>query len=103
MANPIGAIGNSTATFLPSAAPGIGGRAAEGGLNFQDLLLQSLDQVNQLEQSGQAAIEKSLAGGDITQVEVFSAFKKADLALRMLLQIRNGVLEAYNEIKQMQM
>ena len=42
-------------------------------------------------------------GGDITQVEVFSAFKKADLALRMLLQIRNGVLEAYNEIKQMQM
>ncbi len=103
MANPIGAIGSSTAAFLPRAAPGIGGRPAQGALNFQDLLLQSLDQINQLEQSGQAAIEKSLAGGDITQVEVFSAFKKADLALRMLLQVRNRVLEAYNEIKQMQM
>ncbi len=103
MTNPIGAVGNFNASLLPRAAAGISGRASEGGLRFQDLLLESLGQVNRLEQSGQAAIENSLAGGDVTQVEVFSAFKKADLALRMLLQIRNRVLEAYKEIKQMQL
>ncbi|VAX39805.1 hypothetical protein MNBD_PLANCTO02-2792, partial [hydrothermal vent metagenome] len=60
-------------------------------------------QVNQTELTAQAAIEESLAGGEITQVEVFTAMKKADLSLRMLMQIRNKVISAYNEIKGMQL
>jgi len=42
-------------------------------------------------------------GGNITNVEIFSAVKKAELALKMMLQVRNKLLEAYNEIKSMQM
>lgn len=70
---------------------------------FQNLLIDSIGQVNQLEQASQAAIQESLAGGEITQVEVFSAVKKADLALRMMVQVRNKLMQSYNEIKQMQM
>jgi flagellar hook-basal body complex protein FliE len=29
--------------------------------------------------------------------------KKADLSLRMMIQVRNKIFDAYNEIKQMQM
>jgi flagellar hook-basal body complex protein FliE len=74
-----------------------------GGVNFQDLLLQSISQVNSADASAQAAIQESLMGGDITQVEVFTAVKKADLSLRMLLQMRNKAMEAYEEIKQLRM
>ena len=71
--------------------------------SFQNLLASSLEETAALEHASQSAIGRSLSGDDITQVEVFSAVKKADLALRMMLQIRNKTLEAYDEIKRMQM
>lgn len=73
------------------------------GINFSEMLVNSLSQVNQIQNQAQMAIGESVAGGDITQVEVMSSVKKADLSLRMLMQVRNKLLEAFNEIKQMQM
>ena len=61
-----------------------------------------MNQTSSLAQSAEQAVETSLTGGDITQIEVLSAVKKADLALRMMMQIRNKLLEGFNEIKQMQ-
>lgn len=82
------------AAFLPATQPPSG---------FSQLLSAVLGEVNAHSQAAQAATELSLAGGEITQVETLTAVKKADLALRMLIQVRNRVLEAYQEIKQMQM
>ena len=48
------------------------------------------------------SIQDAISGGEITQVEVATALKKADLSLRMMLQVRNKLLDAYNEIRQMQ-
>jgi len=87
----------------PSAAAGPDSLSAAESPLFGKLLLKSLSQVSGLEQSAQAAVEKSFAGDDITQVEALTSMKKADLALRLMVQIRNKVVEAYNEIKQMQM
>jgi flagellar hook-basal body complex protein FliE len=70
---------------------------------FANMLLEQLGQVNALDQSAQSAVERSLSGGDITQVEALTEMKKADLALRMMIQIRNKIFDAYSEIKQMQM
>ncbi len=96
----IGSIGNlSTLKSLPS----IQNNAATGGVSFSQMMKDSIGQVNQTELSAQAAIEESLSGGDITQVEVFTAMKKADLSLRMLMQVRNKVVAAFNEIKGMQL
>jgi flagellar hook-basal body complex protein FliE len=93
---------------LPPAAPQLspGGAdslsSAESPL-FGKMLLKSLGEVNGLEQSAQVAVEKSFAGDDVTQVEALTSMKKADLALRLMVQIRNKVMEAYTEIKQMQL
>ncbi len=70
---------------------------------FQNLLLKSLNQVNGLEASANAAVEKSFTGDDITQIEAMTSMKKADLALRLMIQVRNKIMDAYTEIKQMQM
>ncbi|QDT98323.1 flagellar hook-basal body complex protein FliE [Gimesia aquarii] len=72
-------------------------------VSFKDMMLQSLENVNQIQLQSQQSIEKGLLGEDITQAEVFSSIKKADLALRMMVQMRNKLLEAYNEIQRMQM
>jgi flagellar hook-basal body complex protein FliE len=77
----------------PIAAPG----------TFEKMFLQAITQTGQLDGQAQFAVQEALTGGDVTQVEVLSAVKKADLAMRLLLQVRNKVLDAYNEIQQMRM
>ena len=68
--------------------------------DFADLLRQSLDRGVSMQTEADRNVMHALAGGDITQVEVMSSMKKADLALRMMLQVRNKLLDAYNEIQQ---
>ena len=103
MTTPIGGPFQQLPLSLPlsPAAANAAGKTNEP--QFQNLLVDSLKETANAEQSAQLAVENSLAGGDVTQVEVFSAVKKADLALRMMVQIRNKLLDAYDEVKQMQM
>jgi len=104
MTGSISQIGNA---FLPGIPPvGINENSAvssTGELSFKNMMLQSLNNANQLQVQSEQAIESGLIGDDITQAEVFTSIKKADLALRMMVQMRNKLLEAYNEIQKMQM
>lgn len=102
MTQPIGNAGSLQNLALPKTIADLNSQVSgAGNTSFQNLLADSLNQVNSMQAASQTAIEKSLAGGDITQVEVFTAVKKADLALRMMLQMRNKAMEAFEEIKQL--
>jgi flagellar hook-basal body complex protein FliE len=70
---------------------------------FQDVLLEALGETNRLESESQAAIAEGLTGGDLTNAEVMASARKADLALRMMLQVRNKLVDAYREVQQMRM
>ncbi|MBI3864712.1 MAG: flagellar hook-basal body complex protein FliE [Planctomycetia bacterium] len=85
-----------------AAAPG-GAASGATGPNFQDFLLKSLEQVNELDRQSQSLIAGAMTGEDLTQAEIFTSVKKADLAFRTMLQIRNKLLEAYNELKDLRM
>jgi flagellar hook-basal body complex protein FliE len=101
MTNSINGLGQIPFPVPPSGAGKSDATSSAGGASFQDLLLNSIAQTNEQQLSAQSAVEESLTGGDITQVEVATEMKKADLSLRMMLQIRNKLLEAYSEIKDM--
>lgn len=102
MTNIIGSIG-SRPPLKPAAGSPLpaSGKVDDGG--FQGLLKSTLQQTANLQNQAQQSIEDRLAGGDLTNAEVFTDLRKADLAMRMLLQIRNKLLESFNEIKQMQL
>jgi flagellar hook-basal body complex protein FliE len=85
----------------PAATSNAG--SGPGPVSFQDVLLKSLEQVNEIDRQSQSMIAGALTGEDYTQAEVFTAVKKADLALRTMLQIRNKLLDAYNELKNLRM
>ena len=105
MTPPIGISGGlpplARLTSATSGSPASG--QATGNVNFQDVLLKSIEQVNQLDRQSQSMIAGAITGEEYTQAEVFTAVKKADLALRTMLQIRNKLLEAYNELKDLRM
>lgn len=82
----------------PAAAPQTG---AAGGKSFKDFLSDSLSEVNQLQHQAERAIETFATGGDTNMAEVLTAVQKADMAFRTLMQIRNKLVSAYDEVRQM--
>ena len=66
---------------------------------FRDLLLSSIDQVNSMQQQADRAVESLATGGDANMTEVLTAVQKADMSFRMMMQIRNKLVQAYQEIK----
>jgi len=69
---------------------------------FDDILKDFIHDVNDLQSVANESIEK-LAAGEITDVhEVMVAVEKAGVAFDLMMEIRNKMLEAYQEIMRMQ-
>lgn len=84
---------------LPGAALQPGG----GQGDFAALLRQQLDQVAELNNNAELLQRQFAAGeiGDINQVVL--AVTKAELALSFALELRNKVIEAYQELSRTQL
>ena len=65
---------------------------------FSDLMVGGLSKVNDMQNQAEAQIEQLIAGEDVNQAEVFTNVQKADMSFRMLVQIRNRLMQAYEEI-----
>lgn len=70
---------------------------------FGDFLKKALDQVNKLNIEGEE-MTKKLVTGEIEDIhQVMIATEKASIALQFTIQVRNKLVEAYQEIMRMQM
>jgi len=74
---------------------------AEPGQDFKSLLMKSINEVNRLQTEADEATVNLATGESDNVAEVFTAVKKAELAFQTLMQIRNKLMDAYDEIKQM--
>jgi flagellar hook-basal body complex protein FliE len=73
-----------------------------GGAEFANLLKQGVDQVNQAQQSASttaAAFERGVAGVELPQVML--EMQKASVSFRALTEVRNRLVNAYQEIMNM--
>ena len=77
--------------------------SAEGeGVSFADTLSESLDKVNDLQKEADVAIEDFATGKTRNIHETMIAVNKADLAFRLTMQVRNKIVEAYQEVMRTQ-
>ncbi len=67
--------------------------------DFGRALHNGLNSVNDAQISSERATEIMASGGDISTHEVMIASEKAGLAMQMAIQMRNKIIQAYNEIK----
>ncbi len=74
--------------------------ATEGAGSFKDMLLNSIQDVNTMQQEADKAVETLMTGGDADPAEVLTAVQKADLAFRLMMQMRNKMMQVYQEIKE---
>jgi flagellar hook-basal body complex protein FliE len=70
--------------------------------SFRELLVEELQKVNSLQKNSEYLNNKLILGEVENIHQVMIAAEKADLALQLTLQIRNKILDAYNEIMRMQ-
>lgn len=91
-------------TSLPltlPAAPALNVQPTTGataGQPFKNILLEALDQVNTMQSQANEAVEQLVTGGDVNPAEVLTTLQKADMSFRLMLQIRNKLVQAYQEI-----
>ncbi len=69
--------------------------------DFKAYLMESLEQVNKLQTEADAGVQKLLTGETDNMAEVFTATRKAGVAFDLLMEIRNKLTEAYQELRQM--
>lgn len=88
---------------LPLMPAGVGKTGeADGGKSFGQFFKEAMDGVNDLQvKAEQASVD--LATGKIDDIsQVVIAAEKATVALQLAIQVRNKVLESYQEMMRMQ-
>jgi len=76
--------------------------AASDGPGFKQMLEGYIDQANQLQQEADKSVV-DLATGKLDNLhQVVAAVSEADLSFRLMMQVRNKLVEAYKEIMRMQ-
>ena len=78
------------------------GRSAEApDVDFQDVLRDTIRDVDRLQNDAETAVKKMAAGEAESVAEVMTAVEKADLAFRTLMEVRNKLVDAYEELLRM--
>jgi flagellar hook-basal body complex protein FliE len=93
-------IQSTTQSFTPLLSPSMNSPAAgEASGSFKSALLKSIDDVNSMQMDADKAVETLMTGGDADPAAVLTAVQKADLAFRMMMQMRNKMMQVYQEVK----
>ena len=91
--NPVG----NAALNLPKEVE----KQADSGTNFTGFLTDALMQTQKAQLEADRAMEK-LATGEAKSIhEVMVAMEEADISMRMVVQMRNKIVDAYQEIMRM--
>ena len=100
MSSPIAGLGSIGAIgSLPKLSP-LEPASSEGG--FSGVLSNALQQVNQLSGGAEQQIGSLLKGGNTDMSTVMIAVEKADVAFQLMMQVRNKIVSAYQDIEKMQ-
>ncbi|PWU03994.1 MAG: flagellar hook-basal body complex protein FliE [Terriglobia bacterium] len=98
MANPITPIGSLP---MPGAIPAPGASSQPGA--FQQLLDSAIQGIQSSQNEASLTIQKFLSGESEELHSTVLAAQKAQISFDLGLQVRNKVVDAYQEIMRMQM
>ncbi len=106
MSDPLGLISNNPAQG--ASAPGLkgisgpgnpaNGKSATEGLDFKNDLMSQIAEIDKLQQNAEQ-VKIDAVAGEASLDQVIVATETADTAFRMLLAVRNKLVDAYDEVK----
>jgi flagellar hook-basal body complex protein FliE len=97
---------NVSLSGIPSVtmptSPALDSGEGSGGLNFGDVLQNAVSGVDSLNNAAGAQIGNLLQGGSSDMTSVMIAVEKADASFQLMMQVRNKIVSAYQDIEKMQ-
>ena len=90
-------------SIQPIAPIEIGGLAPSGGSEFKNVLQGAIDQVELSHNDANQSVQNFLSGDGEDLHSTILAVQRAGLEFDMLMQVRNKVVSAYQEVMRMQM
>jgi flagellar hook-basal body complex protein FliE len=86
--------------IAPAAA---GGTAPAKAVDFASLLASGIERVDQAQRTAGALAEQfQLGASNVSLEETMVALQKANISFQAMVQVRNKVIAAYNDIMNMQ-
>lgn len=90
-----------TTASMPPLMPPVAKKSGTGQPGFKEALGEAFDKVNNLQNKAHVAMEDLATGKTADFHETMIAIQKADISFKMLMQVRNKVMNAYQEIMRM--
>lgn len=87
----IGSAGNLTSVKNPDKIAGGGG--------FDNVLKDAVGKISQVQKDAETAVRELSSGGDVTSAVL--SMEKADMTFQLMVEVRNRLLTAYEEIMRM--
>jgi flagellar hook-basal body complex protein FliE len=77
-------------------------KSESSNTSFGDTLTEAIEKVNDLQKAADTQMQKVATGEQTNISEVMIAAEKADIALKLMMSVRNKVIDAYQEVMKMQ-
>jgi flagellar hook-basal body complex protein FliE len=86
-------------TVTPLATPGV---SQTGGGSFSNVLGQFVNEVNTKQAAAGDAVTGLLSGGNVSLHQAMIAMEEANVSFQLMIEVRNKLLDSYQELMRMQ-
>lgn len=87
---------------LSIEGPSSSGATTGTGKSFADTLKDAVNDVNEAQKASDKAMQNLATGKTDNVADVMIAAEKADIAFKVMVQVRNKIIDAYQEVMKMQ-
>ena len=93
---------NTIPNFKVPELPSLDSAGGSTGESFASVLSNAVHGVDQLNNSAASQISNMVQGGGADINNVMVAVEKADVSFQLMMQVRNKIVSAYQDIEKMQ-
>jgi len=94
----LGAANSDTPLSAPSAASTVGG----SGSGFEDLLGGLVNEVAQKQAAASSTVSGLLSGQNVSLHQAMISMEEANISFQMMVEVRNRLLDSYQELMRLQ-
>ena len=94
-------LGNIPNSYMPDASS-LGGSSEGASSGFGDILKNAVNSVDNVNDTAASQVSNLLQGGSGDVNSVMIAVEKADVSFQLMMQVRNKIVSAYQDIEKMQ-
>jgi flagellar hook-basal body complex protein FliE len=91
-----------TPSQSPILSPAIPEATPDTRPGFKEALIESINKVNTLQVNAHEAMDELATGKSSNIHETMIAIQKAEVSFKMMMQVRNKIINVYQEVMRMQ-